>query len=65
MSNESNMSLPIAMPFYSDVEAIEIVPLIESADHCIKLKKTVYNICTCMLCTIVLFGFLFYLFFIL
>jgi len=65
MSNETNMSLPIATPIYSDVEAIEIAPLIENADDWIKVKKTVYNICTCMLCTIVLFGFLFYLFFIL
>jgi hypothetical protein len=65
MSNESNMSLPIAMPFYGDVEAIEIAPLIESPHHCTNLKKTVYNICTCLLCLIMVFVFLFYLFFIL
>jgi hypothetical protein len=65
MSNLSNMSLPIAMPIYGDIEAIEIAPLIETTDHCINVKKTVYNICTCLLCLILVFIFLFYMFFIL
>jgi hypothetical protein len=65
MSNVLNTSLPVARPIYGDVEAIEIVPLIETTDHCMKIKKTIYDICTCFLCTIVLFGFLFYMFFIL
>jgi hypothetical protein len=65
MTNVPNKPLPVARPIYGDVEAIEIVPLIDSTDHCMKIKKTIYDICTCILCTIVLFGFLFYLFFVL
>lgn len=57
--------LPIATPIYSDLEAIEIVPLIEPTQHCMNIKKTIYNISVCILCSIVFFGFLCYLFFIL
>lgn len=31
--------LPIARPIYSDVEIVEIVPLIEPTEHCAFTKK--------------------------
>ena len=59
----SNAHLPIARPLYTDVEAVDIIPLLEPRESC--AAKTVYNICTCLLCMILLFFFFFYLFFIL
>lgn len=61
----SNISLPVARPIYGDTQIIEVVPLIEPTEDCTNIKKTIYDICTCLLCSSVLFGFLFYLFFVL
>lgn len=60
-----HLSLPVAIPIYGDVEAIEIAPLIENRENCITVKKTIYNICACLFCMIVCFAFFVYLFFIL
>lgn len=63
MSNESSASLPVAIPIYSDIEVIDTVPLIEPSESL--ATKTIYNICTCLLCMILFFVFLFYMFVIL
>jgi len=60
-----SIMLPIARPIYSDVEIVEIVPLIEPTEHCAFTKKTIYDICASLFCFILLFTFLFYMFFIL
>ena len=64
MSNLSNISLPIALPIYGDVEAIEIAPLIESRENCITVKKILFNICIGIGCIVIIMLFFVFLFFI-
>jgi hypothetical protein len=59
----SKAHLPIARPIYTDVEAIDTIPLIEPRESC--AAKTVYNICTCLLFMLLLFFFFFYMVFML